>query len=156
MLLAGDKLSEAEAILKQITIAPGAPMADLALLRLGYVYGKQGKGKEAAAQYDKLLSQFTDSQHARPAALAFGQLKLQENSFDLAIGALRKAGQGSDDARQPIFHKQADDDCANDAGGKASLHALGFSRNHGGNSTHREGGNGNPECWSADGKFHGR
>jgi cellulose synthase operon protein C len=104
LLLAGDKLSEAENVLKQVAIAPGAPMADLALLRLGYVLAKQGKTKEAATQYDKLLSQFADSTHARPAALAFGQIRLQENNFEQAIAALRKAGQGTDAVAADAAH----------------------------------------------------
>jgi cellulose synthase operon protein C len=104
LLLASDKLSEAENVLKQITIAPTAPMADLALLRLGYVYSKQGKSQEAAAQYDKLLNQFRDSTHARPAALALGQLKLKESNFEQALAALRIASQGKDAVAADAAH----------------------------------------------------
>lgn len=104
LLIAGDKLSEAELVLKQITIAREVPLADLALLRLGYVYGKQGKSNEAAAQYDQLLDRFSDSVHVRPAALAFGQIKLQQNDFEPALAALRKASQGQDSIAAEAAH----------------------------------------------------
>lgn len=93
--LAGDKLSDAEGLLKQVAISPDAPMADLALLRLGYVNGKLGKNKEAASYYDKLLNQFASSTHARPAAIALGQIKLNEGDLEQALNAFRKVGAGA-------------------------------------------------------------
>jgi cellulose synthase operon protein C len=104
LLLKGSKLVEAEALLKQVSISDQKSLADLALLRMGFIYSKQGKTAEAAAQYEKLISQFANSSYVPSAALALGQLRIQQGNFDKAIESLRKVGKGKDPAVAEAAH----------------------------------------------------
>lgn len=104
LALTNDKLSEAESLLKLVKISSDSAMGDLALLRLGFVSGKQGKTKEAAAYYDKLLNQFAGSTHARSAALALGQIQIQDGNSEQGIVTLKKVGSVVDNLAADAAH----------------------------------------------------
>ncbi|MFO0942710.1 MAG: tetratricopeptide repeat protein [Pirellulales bacterium] len=104
LALTNDKLSEAESLLKQVKTNSDSAMGDLALLRLGFVSGKQGKTKEAASYYDKLLKQYSNSPHARSAALALGQIQIQDGNFDQGIVSLKKVGSTVDNLSADAAH----------------------------------------------------
>ncbi len=107
LALSNDKLSDAELLLKQVKTGGDSAMGDLALLRLGFVSGKQGKTKDAAGYYEKLLNQYSNSTHARTAALALGQIRIQEGNFDQGIASLKKVGAPADSLAADAAHWMA-------------------------------------------------
>lgn len=84
LLLAGKRPAEAEGLLAPLATA-GQPMADYALLRLGYAQSQQGKSDAATQQYLKLLREYPDSKHAKTAALSVGQSLFSSGKYAQAI-----------------------------------------------------------------------
>lgn len=94
--ISSGKPDEAIKLLSARAADTANPLADYALLRLGYAKSQQGEKEQAREHYLQLIEQFPESEHASTAALSAGQLLHQAGQYDEALRQFRKALTASD------------------------------------------------------------
>ena len=89
ILIAQKNYEEATKLLQSLSADDKNPMADYALLRLGYSLTQQNLVDEATAKYDELKTRFPESKHLSTATLAAGQAAFRAQRWDDAAAKFR-------------------------------------------------------------------
>ena len=89
ILIGQQKFDEAVKLLTGLSVDKN-PMADYALLRLGYVLSLQNKADEAGKKFDELLTRFPNSKHAPTAIMSAGQAMFRAERWDDAATQFKK------------------------------------------------------------------
>ncbi len=89
ILIAQKSFEEATTLLRALAADEKNPMADYALLRLGYSLAQQNKIDEAIQKYDELQQRFPQSKHLSTAALSAGQAAFRASRWDDAAGKFK-------------------------------------------------------------------
>ncbi len=89
ILIAQKKYEDATKLLQALSSDDKNPMADYALLRLGYSLTQQNLVDEATAKYDELEKRFPESKHLSTATLAAGQAAFRAQRWDDAAVKFR-------------------------------------------------------------------
>ncbi len=89
ILIAQKKYDEATGMLQTLSADESNPMADYALLRLGYALSQQNMLDEATAKYAELQKRFPESKHLTAASLASGQAAFRAGKWDDAVAKFK-------------------------------------------------------------------
>lgn len=90
VLIGQQSFDEANKLLAELASGNDNPMADYALLRMGFALSQQNKLDEATQKYDELFKRFPKSQHLSAAALAAGQAYFRAGRWDDAAAKFKQ------------------------------------------------------------------
>lgn len=89
ILISQKSFDEATNLLRTLAADEKNPMADYALLRLGYALTQQNKIDEATQKYDELQKRYPQSKHLSTAMLAAGQAAFRAGRWDDAASKFK-------------------------------------------------------------------
>lgn len=89
ILISQKNFEEATTLLRTLAADEKNPMADYALLRLGYSLTQQNKIDEATQKYDELQKRFPQSKHLATATLSAGQAAFRAGRWDDAAAKFK-------------------------------------------------------------------